>query len=307
MIYYVEGNLFETPAQTLVNTVNTVGVMGKGIAKQFKTIFPEMFQQYRDLCEKGEFKIGQLWLYKTPHKWILNFPTKKDWRHPSRIEYIEDGLKKFQETSSILGIHSVAFPALGCGNGELGWENTVRPLMEKYLSRLPIDVFIYPHKPSGEEPEHKKVQEIKRWLLHEPQALPFTEVWKDLEGILKSKKDFKTLSQGIHFTASLSSDPPGIKIHDRKSFISQEALLNIWKQIRSYGFTARPLVPGGLDKDISYLAPILAELEYIQAVPISQSYQGLVGNAAIGLQYKAPSQESHGNLDLFVDQVTRLG
>ena len=94
MITYVSGDLFESPARVLVNTVNTVGVMGKGIAKEFKILFPEMFQRYRELCETRQFNIGNLYLYKTPHKWILNFPTKKHWRSPSRPEYIEEGLRK---------------------------------------------------------------------------------------------------------------------------------------------------------------------------------------------------------------------
>ena len=91
MITYVQGNLFESPAQVLVNTVNTVGVMGKGIALQFKKIYPDMFKEYRDLCERKQFKIGSLHLYKTPHKWILNFATKREWRRPSQLQYIPRG------------------------------------------------------------------------------------------------------------------------------------------------------------------------------------------------------------------------
>lgn len=76
MILYVEGNLFNSPAQVLVNTVNTVGVMGKGVALEFKRLFPDMYKQYRILCEQESFNIGMLWLYRSPNKWVLNFPTK---------------------------------------------------------------------------------------------------------------------------------------------------------------------------------------------------------------------------------------
>lgn len=93
MIRYVEQNIFESPAQVIVNTVNTVGVMGKGIAKDFKKYYPEMFKEYQRYCEIGALEVGKLWLYKTPNKWVLNFPTKKHWRNPSRLEYIESGLK----------------------------------------------------------------------------------------------------------------------------------------------------------------------------------------------------------------------
>ena len=121
MITYVKGTIFASPAQVLVNTVNTEGVMGKGLALRFKQIYPEMFARYQELCENGQIKIGKLWLFKTDHKWILNFPTKNSWRQPSRIEYLAAGLKKFSEEFIDLKIHSVAFPALGCGNGELDW------------------------------------------------------------------------------------------------------------------------------------------------------------------------------------------
>lgn len=306
MIYYVKGDLFESPAQTLVNTVNTVGVMGKGIAKQFKAFFPDMFTQYRGLCERGEFRIGQLWLYKTAHKWILNFPTKTDWRQPSRVDYIESGLKKLVASAGELGIHSIAFPALGCGNGELSWDNIVRPMMEKYLSPLPIDVFIYPHRPSSEEPEHRRIDEIRKWLHSEPQALAFSEVWNDLGALIARKKTFHTLHKKASFAVEFCDAPPGIRIPDRNAFISRNTILNVWQQIRSYGFTARPLAPGGLDKDISYLQPILAELDYIRVVPLSQTYRGLTGNAAFGLQYVAPSRKDNSDLDLFVDQPVQM-
>lgn len=87
--------------------------------------------------------IGNLWIYKSDTKWILNFPTKTHWRNPSKIEYIEQGFKKFVETYEEKGITSVSFPKLGCGNGGLNWEDEVRPLMGKYLKGLPIDVFVH--------------------------------------------------------------------------------------------------------------------------------------------------------------------
>jgi len=305
MIYYVKGDLFQSPAQALVNTVNTEGVMGKGIALQFKIIFPEMFRQYRDICEQGKFKTGQLWLFKTSHKWILNFPTKTVWRQPSRVEYIRAGLENFVANFSALGIHSIAFPRLGCGNGELSWKTVVQPMMKKYLSPLPVDCFIYPHKPSPEAPEHRTAKEIKKWLQSEPEALPFSAVWEDLNELLQKKHSFQTLSKGTKFSATIVKEPAGIRIKDRGAYISHGTLLTFWKQIRSYGLTARPLVPGGLEKTISYIAPIFAELPYIKVVRMSETYKGLESNPAFGLQYLAPNQTGVGDLDLFLNQVTR--
>ena len=143
MITYMTSDLFQSPAQVLVNAVNTVGVMGKGIALEFKKRYPEMFREYQTLCKTGQLDMGQIWLYKSPQKWILNFPTKRDWRDPSCLEYVETGLIKFTETYEQQGITSISFPRLGCGLGGLDWETEVRPLMEHYLIPLPIDVMIH--------------------------------------------------------------------------------------------------------------------------------------------------------------------
>ncbi|HLD94727.1 MAG TPA: macro domain-containing protein, partial [Anaerolineales bacterium] len=149
MITYLDISLFDSPAQTLVNTVNTVGVMGKGIALAFKQLYPEMYQEYRKLCEERKFTVGMLYIYRTPNKIVVNFPTKQHWRTPSRLDYIEAGLKKFVDRYQDYGISSVSFPQLGCGNGELDWQKQVQPLMEKYLKDLPIPVYIhlYPQDP----------------------------------------------------------------------------------------------------------------------------------------------------------------
>ncbi len=151
-ITYVDYNLFDSDAQVLVNTVNTVGVMGKGIAKEFKKRYPKMFEKYKDLCNKGKFKTGELLPYNIPgsDKMILNFPTKRHWRGKSRIEYIESGLKKFAQTYEEKGITSISFPMLGCSNGGLDWETQVKPLMEEHLKDLEcIDIWIHVYDPES--------------------------------------------------------------------------------------------------------------------------------------------------------------
>lgn len=142
MIKYIEGDIFKSPAQVIVNTVNTVGVMGKGIALSFKQRYPKMFEQYKKVCDKHQLTIGKLMLVYEADYWLLLFPTKESWRNPSKIEYIEKGLMKFVQTYADKGITSAAFPKLGCGNGGLDWKE-VKPLMEKYLNKLPIDIYIY--------------------------------------------------------------------------------------------------------------------------------------------------------------------
>ena len=142
MIKYIDGDIFKSHAQVLVNPVNTVGVMGKGIALELKKRYPDMFQAYKDICNKRELKIGSLMLCYEPDHWVLLFPTKEHWRNPSQIEYIEAGLANFCRTYTEKGITSAAFPRLGCGNGGLNWAD-VKPVMEKYLQDLPIDIYIY--------------------------------------------------------------------------------------------------------------------------------------------------------------------
>lgn len=143
MIKKIKGNIFNTSCQVLVNTVNCIGVMGKGMALECKLRFPEMFIQYKDSCDKKLFKPGYLQLYKNSQPWILNFPTKIHWKDPSKIEYLEKGLKKFQDEYLNKNISSIAFPLLGASLGGLS-EEIVYETMTKYLEPLNnIDIEIY--------------------------------------------------------------------------------------------------------------------------------------------------------------------
>ncbi|WP_080055053.1 type II toxin-antitoxin system antitoxin DNA ADP-ribosyl glycohydrolase DarG [Spirosoma aerolatum] len=146
MIHFITGDLLSSDAQALVNTVNTVGVMGKGIALQFKERFPLNFKRYKDACKTGELQPGKLLLVRETsingEKIIINFPTKTDWKQRSSYAYIEAGLQELVRVIEQETIQSIAIPPLGCGNGGLKWEK-VRPMMEQYLGSLPIEVFIF--------------------------------------------------------------------------------------------------------------------------------------------------------------------
>ncbi|WP_051638433.1 macro domain-containing protein [Butyrivibrio sp. NC2002] len=163
MIRYIKGDIFASPAQVITNTVNLEGVMGKGIALEFKKRYPKMFEAYKKRCDSGEFNIGNLLLYREYDKWILLFPTKNEWRRKSQLSYIEKGLQKFVINWDKLGIDSIAFPALGCGNGGLDW-NEVRPLMEKYLKRLPINIYIYTDSYFDTDSNTEKLSDIEKML-----------------------------------------------------------------------------------------------------------------------------------------------
>ena len=143
MVTFIKGNLLDSPAQVITNTVNTVGVMGKGIALEFKKRFPAMFDDYRTRCEQKKVSIGKPYLWENESVQILNFPTKRDWRNPSELKDIEDGLRFLASSYQEMGIATLALPALGCGCGGLEWQD-VRALIEKHLAPIPdLEVFVY--------------------------------------------------------------------------------------------------------------------------------------------------------------------
>ncbi|XXJ18451.1 type II toxin-antitoxin system antitoxin DNA ADP-ribosyl glycohydrolase DarG [Desulfovibrio caledoniensis] len=164
MITLTKGNLLKSDAEALVNTVNTVGVMGKGIALQFKKAFPENFEQYAKACKLGVVVPGSMFVTKTTDlidpKFIINFPTKKHWRGKSKVEYIEEGLNALVKVVQDKHIKSIAIPPLGCGLGGLPWE-TVRSLIEGAFASLPdVDVYLYPPKgaPSAKSMPNRTVK-----------------------------------------------------------------------------------------------------------------------------------------------------
>ena len=142
IIYKKNENIFNSKTMALVNPVNCMGIMGAGLAKEFKEKYPMMFKAYKKKCEKGLIKIGELSLFRTLEKLIINFPTKTHWRIKSKIDWIEIGLIYFTEHYYKWNIKSIAFPQLGCGMGNLQWLD-VKILMEKYLSNIDLIVEIY--------------------------------------------------------------------------------------------------------------------------------------------------------------------
>ena len=137
------GDLFASRAQTLVNTVNCVGVMGKGVALEFKKRWPAMFEDYQRRCALKEVRLGEPYLYRDASgASIINFPTKDHWRSPSRVVDIESGLNYLMTHAEEWGIRGLALPPLGCGNGGLDWSE-VGPLIYGKLHQAPFDVEVY--------------------------------------------------------------------------------------------------------------------------------------------------------------------
>lgn len=159
MIIEKTGNIFTTECQTIVNTVNCVGVMGAGIAYEFRLRENDMFEKYKVLCENKKIDIGLLWMYKAENKNILNFPTKYDWKYPSKIEYLQRGLQKFVDTYKQRSITSIAFPLLGADKGGLDPKQSLE-LIKSYLSKCDIDVEIWHFDPNAKDDLYEEFKSI---------------------------------------------------------------------------------------------------------------------------------------------------
>lgn len=147
-----KGNLFSSRAQTLVNTVNCVGIMGKGVALEFRLRYPEMFETYRRVCQDKSLRPGQILLHTDQQPWVLNLAVKDNWKQPSRIEWVQTCLEQFVSGYRELGITSIAFPWIGAMNGGLPWGH-VHALMRRYLAAVKdVEIEIVEFDPNSPDP-----------------------------------------------------------------------------------------------------------------------------------------------------------
>lgn len=164
MIQYTTGNLLTSNAEALVNTVNTVGVMGKGIALQFKNLYPQNFRIYQKACKADALKIGELLIVEegnlVDRKLIINFPTKQHWREPSQYDYIEKGLRALRMEIESRQIRSIAIPPLGCGNGGLDWSK-VKPMIQRALHDLEAEIYVFEPSSAATLDNMPPVKEVK--------------------------------------------------------------------------------------------------------------------------------------------------
>lgn len=173
MIELRRGDILKAKADALVNTVNTVGVMGRGIALQFSKAFPEVLKAYEAACKRGDVRVGEVLSYdlnrfEEPH-YVINVPTKKHWRGKSRMEYVESGLRALVAEVKRLGVKSVAVPPLGCGLGGLDWSE-VRPRIEQAFEAVP-DVRVLLFEPKGAPSAEEMARDEKTPNMTEGRAL----------------------------------------------------------------------------------------------------------------------------------------
>ncbi len=163
MIEFVKGNLFDAEVDALVNTVNTVGVMGKGIALQFSREYPEIMKPYEDACKSGELQVGSVFTVAlktlTGPKYVINFPTKKHWKGDSKLEYIQTGLASLRSEIERLNIKSIAVPPLGCGLGGLGWSQVKNEIETVLKSLLNVRILVF--EPVG-KPDASKMAVVSK-------------------------------------------------------------------------------------------------------------------------------------------------
>ena len=257
MLTYLKGDLLSSPAQVQVNTVNTVGVMGKGIALQFKKKYPEMFTAYQRVCEKQQLDTGKLYLWKSPEKWVLMFPTKKHWRNPSRMEYIESGLQKFVDNYERLGIESIAFPKLGCGNA--------------------ISIYIYTDNYNiSDTPEHTDTTFVD-WLHSNPKSLSFQTLKEELQAVIESNNQILYADGSIKHI-SWQDDSLTIK-NGREFTISDEQFCDFWDYIRNTGIIENDRIPETYAEYSAILLQILSKLKYLQPILVSGDENKLATSA----------------------------
>lgn len=227
MLTYRRTSLLESTAQTLVNTVNCVGVMGKGIALEFKKREPEMFDAYRRICEKKLLSPGKLWLWRGKAHLTLNFPTKHHWRNPSKLEWIEAGLRKFVDNYKSLGIFEISFPRLGCGNGGLDWED-VRPVMERYLAPLPIQIYIHDFTVDIGLPEHMEAvaAQLRSEKLPEVDFNSFMQILCRATELASGK--LLDIASKSPIEAAIVDDQLKLKVGSQEWLFNRDDLRGVW-------------------------------------------------------------------------------
>jgi len=266
MLIYRRTSLLESSAQTLVNTVNCVGVMGKGLAHAFKEREPRMFDAYKTICDNGALAPGKLWLWRGTNNWVLNFPTKKHWRNPSKLEWIEAGLEKFVVAHREQGIREISFPLLGCGNGGLAWTD-VQPVMEHYLKSVNIPVYIHDFTVDVGLPEHMDAVAHK------------------MEQVVPAERSFDAFMRAVRVAIDLTGDhlvelgterPFSAALREEDELILQgetsswrfeaEALRGIWVGLTNGIVTPRQAdcMSGGGGSSLLSLLSILPQVRPIQ-------------------------------------------
>lgn len=260
------GNLFDSKMQTVVNTVNCVGVMGKGIALEFKSKYPEMYREYAEMCSRGEVIPGKPYLYRDiVGASILNFPTKDHWRSTSKLSYIIDGLDWFVSNYLNMGITSIAFPPLGCGNGGLPWD-VVGPIMYHKLRDLPIEIEIY--APYGTKSEQLTIDFLES---------NYTPSSGDAYGVKQGKRN-PSWDLLMYVVQQLSNNRYSLYVGRT---IFQKICYIMTRQGIDTGFVFSKGAYGPYSNDIKDALTVLFNSNVLQEVPVGKMMHITVSNSFV--------------------------
>jgi O-acetyl-ADP-ribose deacetylase (regulator of RNase III) len=274
MVELVKGNILEADAEALVNTVNTVGIMGKGIALQFRQAFPGIYEIYRRACQRGEVVPGKMFVVSTDRltnpKYIINFPTKRHWKHRSRLTDIEDGLVDLLKVIRETRIQSIAIPPLGCGSGGLDW-NAVRPRILQALAAMP-ETRVLLYSPEGApEVEAMPVATKPPRMNHNRAALLALMLNYGIPGYRLTLLEIQKLA----YFLQLAGQPLRLSFVKHKYGPYAEALNHVLQRleghfIRGYGDRSREasvrVLPEAGQQAVGLLADDTATLERIRRV-----------------------------------------
>lgn len=275
MIEIAKGNILEADAEALVNTVNCVGFMGKGIALQFKQAYPANFKAYEAACHAGEVVPGRMFIFDNGRlinpRYIINFPTKRHWRGKSRIGDIRSGLKALIADVRRLGIHSIAIPPLGCGLGGLNWRE-VRPMIEEAFSEVP-DVRMLLFEPAG-APEAKSMP-VGTTRPHMTPARALFVKLMDAYAALEYSRTLLEVQKLAYFLQE-AGEPLRLKYeagHYGPYAANLNKVLEVMEGhfIRGYGDSQKPdaeieLLPGAVEEATTFLAGKAESLARLERV-----------------------------------------
>ena len=275
MIELTTGNLLEAPVEALVNTVNCVGVMGKGIALQFKQAYPDNFLFYQAACERGEVRLGQMLVYESAQmlgpRYIINFPTKNHWKDKSRLEDIEAGLVALLDEIKRRGIHSIALPPLGAGSGGLNWPEVRRRIERAFAPLAEVRVLLY-------EPHGAPVAEKMKVATRRPAMTPGRAILLALLDSYAGPMYRLTMLevQKLAYFAQVAGEQLKLNFAKQKYGPYAETLHHVLQRmeghfIRGYGDRSRPdvalrLLPGAVEEARAFLqghADSLVRLEHV--------------------------------------------
>ncbi len=313
MIEITQGNLLKAPAEALVNTVNTVGVMGKGIALQFRQAFPEMYRAYEKACEDGDLRLGQVQVFDLGGlvggpRWIINFPTKGHWRAASRLADVETGLVDLVSKVRQLGIHSIAIPPLGCGNGGLDW-NEVRPRIEKAFTPL-AEVRVLIYEPAGAPKSAVMPNRTTRPKLTLGQAALVRLMDRYLKGLLDPFVSLLEIHKLMYFFKASGEDLPKLtfekQLYGPYSPVLRHLLIRTENHLtRGFGEGAdRPttpieLLPGAVEVAEAFLDKLPETKERMQRVAtLIEGYEDPYGMELLSSVHWVMQHEAGANDDV---------